>query len=84
MNIMPYLNMYPSMNIYVIYEHVCHIWPYTPYLNKHVINEYVCQIYIYAVQSNLSLRPPVLSNYLPLKVTTSDPIKGKQVEIYLY
>ena len=36
------------------------------------------------LQSNMSLRPPVLSNYLPLKATISDPINGREVEIYLY
>ena len=35
-------------------------------------------------RSNLSYRPPVLSNHLPLKATISDPIKGKEVELYLY
>ena len=36
------------------------------------------------LQSNLSKRPPVLSNHLPLKATISNPFKGKEVEIYLY
>ena len=32
----------------------------------------------------LSLRPPAISNHLPLKATISDPITGKEVKIYLY
>ena len=39
---------------------------------------------IMCVQLNLSKRPHVLSNHLPLKAIMSDPIKGKEVEIYLY
>ena len=30
------------------------------------------------------LKATLLSNHLPLKATIADPIKGKEVEIYLY